>query len=204
LRRGEIVIATDAPDPLLALETQESRTAACGRFHLSLRSEIHALYRLTTPPANLQPRYNFCPTTPIKTVVTRDGKNELVPMRRGLIPSWWKKKAKEEPATFDARAETVADRPMFKSAFKRARCLISSKWVLQVARYSRRQTALLLHSARRAASNDRGAVRRMEGYRNRRAAEVLHYDHHGGRMNSSAKFTIECPRSSSWGTLKHG
>jgi putative SOS response-associated peptidase YedK len=124
LRRGEIVIATDAPDPLLALETQESRTAACGRFHLSLRSEIHALYRLTTPPSNLQPRYNFCPTTPIKTVVTRDGKNELVPMRRGLIPSWWKKKAKEEPATFDARAETVADRPMFKSAFKRARCLI--------------------------------------------------------------------------------
>jgi putative SOS response-associated peptidase YedK len=76
----------------------------CGRFTYRYTwSEIHALYRLTTPPANLQPRYNICPTTPINTVVARDGRNELVPMRRGLIPSWWKKKAKEAPATFDGR-----------------------------------------------------------------------------------------------------
>jgi putative SOS response-associated peptidase YedK len=34
-------------------------------------------------------------------------------MRWGLIPSWWKKRAKEIPATFNARAETLADRPMF-------------------------------------------------------------------------------------------
>lgn len=45
-------------------------------------------------------------------------------MRWGLIPSWWKKKAKETPATFNARAETVADKPMFRSAFQRSRCLI--------------------------------------------------------------------------------
>jgi hypothetical protein len=49
---------------------------------------------------------------------------ELMPMRWGLIPSWWKKKAKETPATFNARAETVAEKPMFRSAFKRSRCLI--------------------------------------------------------------------------------
>jgi putative SOS response-associated peptidase YedK len=40
------------------------------------------------------------------------------------VPSWWKKKAKETPATFNARAETVAEKPMFRSAFKRTRCLI--------------------------------------------------------------------------------
>jgi putative SOS response-associated peptidase YedK len=97
----------------------------CGRFTYRYTwSEIHALYRLTTPPANLQPRYNICPTTPINTVVARDGQNELVPMRWGLIPSWWKKKAKETPATFNARAETVAEKPMFRSAFQRTRCLI--------------------------------------------------------------------------------
>ena len=45
-------------------------------------------------------------------------------MRWGLVPSWWKKKAKEVPATFNARAETVAEKPMFRSAFKRNRCLI--------------------------------------------------------------------------------
>ena len=47
-----------------------------------------------------------------------------MPMRWGLIPSWWKKSAKEIPATFNARAETLADKPMFRDAFKRNRCLI--------------------------------------------------------------------------------
>jgi putative SOS response-associated peptidase YedK len=99
--------------------------AMCGRFtYRYIWSGIHALYRLTTPPANLQPRYNICPTTTINTVVTGDGKNELLPMRWGLIPSWWKKKAKETPATFNARAETVAEKPMFRLAFQRTRCLI--------------------------------------------------------------------------------
>jgi putative SOS response-associated peptidase YedK len=97
----------------------------CGRFTYRYTwSEIHALYRLTTPPSNLQPRYNVCPTTIINTVIARDGQNELTPMRWGLVPSWWKKKAKEMPATFNARAETVAEKPMFRWAFKRTRCLM--------------------------------------------------------------------------------
>src|SRR5665811_2331962 len=48
----------------------------------------------------------------------------MAPMRWGLVPSWWKKMAKETPSTFNARAETVAEKPMFRSAFKRTRCLI--------------------------------------------------------------------------------
>ena len=45
-------------------------------------------------------------------------------MRWGLIPGWWKKTAKEVPATFNARAETVAEKPMFRSPFKRTRCIV--------------------------------------------------------------------------------
>jgi putative SOS response-associated peptidase YedK len=56
--------------------------------------------------------------------IERGGKRDLAPMRWGLIPSWWKKRAKEIPATFNARAETLADRPMFRDAFRRNRCLI--------------------------------------------------------------------------------
>ena len=86
----------------------------CGRFTYRYTwSEVHALYRLTTPPANLQPGYNICQTTTINTVVTQEGNNGLVPMRWGLIPSWWKKRAKDTPATFNARAETVAENRCF-------------------------------------------------------------------------------------------
>jgi putative SOS response-associated peptidase YedK len=49
---------------------------------------------------------------------------ELVSMRWGLIPGWWKKTIKEVPSTFNARAETVAQKPMYRSAFKRTRCIV--------------------------------------------------------------------------------
>jgi putative SOS response-associated peptidase YedK len=45
-------------------------------------------------------------------------------MRWGLIPWWWKKPLKQLPASFNARAETVADKPMFRDAFARHRCII--------------------------------------------------------------------------------
>ena len=97
-------------------------------FHQSTAwREIVALYRLSVPAfpeRNLPARYNICPTTIIEAVIERDAKRELVPVRWGLIPSWWKKTAKETPSTFNARAETVANKPMFCSAFKRNRCLI--------------------------------------------------------------------------------
>jgi putative SOS response-associated peptidase YedK len=100
----------------------------CGRFTNRLTwREIVALYRLSvpaTPERNLPARYNICPTTMIDVVIEHDAKRELVPMRWGLIPSWWKKTVKEAPSTFNARAETVAEKPMFRSAFKRSRCLI--------------------------------------------------------------------------------
>jgi putative SOS response-associated peptidase YedK len=48
----------------------------------------------------------------------------LVPMRWGLIPSWWKKTTKDVPSTFNARAESVAEKPMFQSAFRHNRCII--------------------------------------------------------------------------------
>jgi putative SOS response-associated peptidase YedK len=45
-------------------------------------------------------------------------------MRWQLIPPWWKKPLKELPATFNARAETITEKPMFRDAFRRTRCLI--------------------------------------------------------------------------------
>ena len=100
----------------------------CGRATYKLTwEEIVALYRLTLGPAphNFQPRFNVCPTTTTDAIVAEDGKRELIRARWGLVPGWWKKPLKElKLATFNARAETVDEKPMFRSAFKRKRCLI--------------------------------------------------------------------------------
>ena len=86
--------------------------------------ELVALYRLTVPATNLE--HNIAPTTMIDSVIAHDEAkhHQLVRMRWGLIPSWWKKPAKEAPSTFNARAETVAEKPMFRTSFKRRRSLI--------------------------------------------------------------------------------
>jgi putative SOS response-associated peptidase YedK len=47
--------------------------------------------------SNLEPRYNVCPTQAIHAVIERDARRELVPMRWGLVPAWWKKMARETP-----------------------------------------------------------------------------------------------------------
>ncbi len=39
------------------------------------------------------------------------------------MPVWWKKPLNDVPATFNARAETVAQKPMFRDAFKKRRCI---------------------------------------------------------------------------------
>jgi putative SOS response-associated peptidase YedK len=80
------------------------------------------LYRLTLdqPARNTQPRYNISLTTTIDTVVSSEGKRALVPMRWGLIPHWWSKPLKDmRLATFNARAESIATKPMFRDSFER-------------------------------------------------------------------------------------
>jgi putative SOS response-associated peptidase YedK len=98
----------------------------CGRFtqHYTWQ-QIHTFLSVFGPPRNLQPHYNIAPTDTVDVIrLGKDGKRELVPMRWGLIPGWWKKSVKEVPATFNARAESVIDKPMFRGAFKERRCII--------------------------------------------------------------------------------
>src|SRR3954452_15165540 len=98
----------------------------CGRFtqHYTW-AEVHAFLSVFGPPRNLQPHYNIAPTDTVDVIrLDKHGGRELVPMRWGLIPGWWKKTVKEVPATFNARAESVADKPMFRNAFKERRCII--------------------------------------------------------------------------------
>src|ERR1700719_364623 len=93
----------------------------CGRFTQRYTwREVHELYDLIGVARNLQAHYNIAPTDTVEVVRSIEGgATELVPMRWGLIPWWWKKPLKQLPATFTRRAEGVESKPMFCDAFKR-------------------------------------------------------------------------------------
>jgi len=95
----------------------------CGRYTITSAPEaIRALFRYPEQP-NFPPRYNVAPTQPIPIVRLVDGKRQFALVRWGLLPSWVK-----DPKTFtlliNARGESVVDKPAFRAAMKRRRCLI--------------------------------------------------------------------------------
>jgi putative SOS response-associated peptidase YedK len=92
-------------------------------------------YVIKTPPGlmrdtfgyaeqpNFPPRYNVAPTQPIPVVRLDDGRRSFALVRWGLIPAWVK-----DPRGFslliNARAESVLDKPAFRNAMRRRRCLV--------------------------------------------------------------------------------
>jgi putative SOS response-associated peptidase YedK len=94
----------------------------CGRYILTSPPEtVRRIFEYPEQP-NLPPRYNIAPTQPVAVVVFEHGRHFRL-MRWGLLPAWVK-----DPTTFslviNARAETVLEKPAFKNAMKRRRCLI--------------------------------------------------------------------------------
>jgi putative SOS response-associated peptidase YedK len=95
----------------------------CGRFTITWEAqELQEELNLGEMPADWQPRFNVAPTQ--RVAVVRDSTLRKVEwFRWGLIPFWAK-----DPAIgnqlINARSETIAEKPSFKSAFARRRCLI--------------------------------------------------------------------------------
>jgi putative SOS response-associated peptidase YedK len=95
----------------------------CGRYTVTSAPEaIRALFRYEEQP-NFPPRYNIAPTQPIAIVRLLEGARHFALVRWGLLPSWVK-----DPNNFslliNARGESVCDKPAFRAAMKRRRCLI--------------------------------------------------------------------------------
>jgi putative SOS response-associated peptidase YedK len=95
----------------------------CGRYTVTATPEVlRALFGYAEQP-NFPPRYNVAPTQPIAIVRLMNGKRQFALVRWGLLPSWVK-----DPKAFslliNARGETVNDKPAYKAAMKRRRCLI--------------------------------------------------------------------------------
>src|SRR6202035_4145262 len=95
----------------------------CGRYVIiSTPGAIRALLGNAELP-NFPPRYNVAPTQPIPVVRLHDGKRSFALMRWGLLPSWVKD-PKTFPLLINARGESVLEKPAFRNAMRRRRCLI--------------------------------------------------------------------------------
>ena len=95
----------------------------CGRFTLTVDpADLQEAFPEFIFPVQLGPRYNIAPTQPV-LVLPNDAANKADFFVWGLIPSWAK-----DPSIgsrlINARAETLAEKPAFRSAFKYHRCLI--------------------------------------------------------------------------------
>ena len=96
----------------------------CGRFVLiSDLSVITDDFNVQEVSASFTPSRNISPGQHIPAVIQRDDKNILVTFLWGLIPSW-SKDTSIGAKLINARAETVNEKPSFKNAFQKRRCLI--------------------------------------------------------------------------------
>jgi len=103
----------------------------CGRYVLSVEAGvIQREFNLETIP-QLESRFNIAPSQPVP-IITNDAPHDLTLVKWGLVPSW-AKDAKIGYRMINARSETVAEKPSFRAAFKRRRCLIPAsgfyEWV---------------------------------------------------------------------------
>ncbi|MDZ7845140.1 MAG: SOS response-associated peptidase [Anaerolineales bacterium] len=95
----------------------------CGRFSLTVSPEkLQAAFPQFRIPRDLPPSYNIAPSQPIP-VIPNEGKNTLDFYRWGLIPSWADEKFLKYNL-INARGETAAEKPSFRSSFRHHRCLV--------------------------------------------------------------------------------
>ena len=101
----------------------------CGRFAITLPPEaVRAFFDYVERP-NFPPRYNIAPTQPIPIVYAREhshgAERHFLLVRWGFLPGFVKD-AKDFPLLINARAETLGQKPSFRAALKRRRCLVIS------------------------------------------------------------------------------
>lgn len=97
----------------------------CGRFALTLPDDAMARLFDAVPANDLppSPRFNVCPTQPVAVVISAEGRRRLGPMRWGFVPRWYKA-LNDGPLLFNARGESLAEKPAFAEAARKRRCLI--------------------------------------------------------------------------------
>jgi putative SOS response-associated peptidase YedK len=96
----------------------------CGRFTNSAKKEeIQNEFEVSISNKTLKPRYNIAPSQMIDVVLEEKENRILTQLKWGLVPSW-AKDADIGNRMINARAETLAEKPSFRDAFQKRRCII--------------------------------------------------------------------------------
>jgi len=102
----------------------------CGRFVSPEERALERAFELgrRDNPNPFARRYNVFPTDtiPFLRMPSNSDRLELAAGRWGMVPHWWKE-AKPPKTSFNARLEEAAEKPMWRDAFARARCLIPAE-----------------------------------------------------------------------------
>lgn len=95
----------------------------CGRFTLRTLPQSYAEFMAGLKFPTIEPRFNIAPTQLIWCVLSHATQPVCQEISWGLIPSWEKAPNKAR-RHFNARSETAAEKPSFRSAFKKRRCIV--------------------------------------------------------------------------------
>jgi putative SOS response-associated peptidase YedK len=114
----------------------------CGRYALTLPPDaMRALFRYAEQP-NFPPRYNIAPTQPVPVVLEEKGERHFRLMRWGFLPGWVKD-PKDFPLVINIRGETMREKPSFRAAFIRRRCLMPADGFYEWSRSATENRAFL-------------------------------------------------------------
>jgi putative SOS response-associated peptidase YedK len=106
----------------------------CGRYTLASDGATLVAQFGMDELAAWSPRYNIAPTQPVPALINVAERLKIAYLHWGLVPAWAKDR-KMSARLINARAETVAEKPSFRTAFKQRRCLILAdgyyEWVKQ-------------------------------------------------------------------------
>ena len=152
----------------------------CGRFSLTVDlGELARRFEFDGDWDAFERRYNIAPTQEVLTVV--GGPRRGGYMRWGLIPSWAKDKSMGSHM-INARAETVVEKPSFRNALRRRRCLILADGFYEWQRVGadRRPMRIVMRSRRAVrVRGTLGDVARPAG----RGHPLMHDHHHHGQRH---------------------
>jgi len=116
----------------------------CGRFVItSPPAALRQVFGYPEQP-NFPPRFNIAPTQPVPVIIIENGVRHFRLMRWGFLPAWVKDPRKFS-LVINARSETVLEKPAFKNAIRRRRCLIPADGYYEWRTSDNRKRPYLIH-----------------------------------------------------------